>query len=251
MEAAKRRLVSEAKVYRIGKLLARAGLCPRRKTAEFLREHDVRIGGVRIQALNHRITEEALAKSKLTVDGREIPLSAEPSVIIFHKPTGVVCSHRRQNFRGTAIPTIFEFLPAEYQKWFFAGRLDVASSGLVVLSNDGDHIFALSHPSQGVIKTYHVHTSRPLSPAEMARLESGIWDRGELLRARKIQPLAQPAHYEIHLQEGKNRAIRRMLARCGVRVNALIRTRLGPYQLGALRPGEWKKIPKADTLSIG
>lgn len=236
---------SQGKI-RIGKLLARAGVAPRRATASFLAEHDVAIDGVRITELNHLIAEGDIPLIRLTVDGKPVLLTADDSVLLFHKPKGVVSSHRTQRVRGKDLKTVFDFLPKEYKTWFFAGRLDVSSSGLMVLSNDGDHIFSLSHPKHGVLKKYFVKTSRPLSPADITRAEKGIMDKGERLRFEKIIPLDKPAHYEMHLREGKNREIRRVLERLGVFARELVRTELGPYQLGDIPVGEFLKQPRVN-----
>lgn len=233
------------KKIRIGKLLARAGIAPRRATASFLDEHDVRINGVRITELNHAVAEETLNSLKLTVDGKPVTLVTDDVVLLFHKPKGVVCSHRTQKIRGKELKTIFDFLPAEYNTWFFAGRLDVSSSGLMVLSNDGDHIFELSHPKHGVLKKYFVRTSRPLSPADISRAEKGVMDKGEKLKFEKVIPQSKPAHYEIHLKEGKNREIRRILERLGVFARELVRIELGPYLLDHIEPGKFVKVARA------
>lgn len=233
------------KKIRIGKLLARAGIAPRRATASFLEEHDVRIDGIRITELNYAVAEETLGSLKLTVDGKPVTLVTDDVVLLFHKPKGVVCSHRTQKIRGKELRTIFDFLPAEYGTWFFAGRLDVSSSGLMVLSNDGDHIFELSHPKHGVLKKYFVRTSRPLSPADITRAEKGVMDKGEKLKFEKVIPQAKPAHYEIHLKEGKNREIRRILERLGVFARELVRTELGPYVLEGIEAGKFVKVQRA------
>lgn len=233
------------KNIRIGKLLARAGVAPRRATAAFLDEHDVRIDGIRITELNHAVAEASLSSLKLSVDGKPVALTTDAVVLLFHKPKGVVCSHRTQKIRGKDLKTIFDFLPAEYGTWFFAGRLDVSSSGLMVLSNDGDHIFELSHPKHGVLKKYFVRTSRPLSPADISRAEKGVMDKGEKLKFEKVIPQSKPAHYEIHLREGKNREIRRLLERLGVFARELVRTELGPYLLADLEPGKFAQVPRA------
>lgn len=233
------------KKIRIGKLLARAGIAPRRATASFLEEHDVRIDGIRITELNYVVAEETLGSLKLTVDGKPVTLVTDDVVLLFHKPKGVVCSHRTQKIRGKELRTIFDFLPAEYRTWFFAGRLDVSSSGLMVLSNDGDHIFELSHPKHGVLKKYFVRTSRPLSPADITRAEKGVMDKGEKLKFEKVIPQAKPAHYEIHLKEGKNREIRRILERLGVFARELVRTELGPYVLEGIEAGKFVKVQRA------
>lgn len=228
------------KTVRIGKLLAQAGLTSRREAAAFLSAHEVRVNDEIVKDLNYKISDEHIPSLRLKVDGKPVVLNPVSDVLLLNKPRGVACSHRHQMIRGKQLKTVFDLLPVEYARWFFAGRLDVSSEGLVVLSNDGDHIYALSHPSQAVLKKYVVKTNRPLSPAEMQRMEKGIMDKGEKLRCEKVQPLEIPAKYEMHLREGKNREIRRLLERVGVIARQLVRTDLGPYQLGDLASGKYR-----------
>lgn len=228
-----------AKKLRIGKLLARAGVCPRRAAAAFLREHDVRLNGERVTELNRYVEEDKIAETVLLVDGERVLVRTASAVLLLNKPRGVVCSHQKQSIRGKQLQTIFDLVPKEYANWFFAGRLDVSSEGLVLLSNDGDHIYALTHPAGGALKKYYVRTSRPLSEAERERTVKGIIDKGERLRFVEIEPLARPAEYHVWLREGRNREIRRLLERLGVHVRRLVRLELGPYSLDALASGQW------------
>ncbi len=229
---------------RIGKLLARAGLVSRRGAADFLEEHVVTIEGVRIVDLNYSIAADQLPAITLTVDGKKVFLRGDDEVVLFNKPRGLVCSHKHQKERGKDLRTIFDALPREFASWFFAGRLDVNSEGLMVLSNDGDHIYALSHPSQRVLKKYRVQTTRPLSPAEISRCLKGIYDKGEKLKFEKMEPGAITAQYEVWLREGKNREIRRVIEKLGVFIRKLVRLELGPYQLGDLPSGEFVRMEK-------
>lgn len=236
-------------MIRIGKLLARAGLVSRRGAAEFLAEHDVKVDGNRIQDLNFYLDEGRLADHELSVDGKVIRIALSDEVLLFHKPRGLVCSHKHQKERGQELRTIFDELPPEYAAWFFAGRLDVNSEGLMVLSNDGDHIYDLSHPSKRVLKKYRVQTTRPLSAAEVSRCLKGIIDKGEKLKFEKMTPGSVPAEYEVWLREGKNREIRRLIERLGVFIRKLIRLELGPYVLGDMKPGAYHLVKKIDPHS--
>jgi 23S rRNA pseudouridine2605 synthase len=231
---------------RIGKLLARAGLVSRRGAAEFLEAHQVCFDGKRITDLNFYVNEAGLGEHSLTVDGKIISFAAASEVLLYNKPRGLVCSHKHQKERGKELRTIFDALPRDYAAWFFAGRLDVNSEGLMVLSNDGDHIYALSHPSQRVLKKYRVQTTRPLSPAEITRCLKGVIDKGEKLKFEKIEPGKIPAEYEVWLREGKNREIRRLIERLGVFIRKLTRLELGPYQLGELPSGAYQLVSKID-----
>jgi 23S rRNA pseudouridine2605 synthase len=211
----------------------------------------VRLNGERVTALNTYIEENRLAKTELTVDGKRVFLQTDTQVILLNKPKGVVCSHRKQMIRGRQLETVFDLVPKQYANWFLAGRLDVNSEGLVVLSNDGDHIYELAHPSAGALKKYYVRTSRPLSEAERDRAIRGIIDKGEKLRFAKIKALALPAEYHVWLNEGRNREIRRLMQRFGVHVRRLVRLELGPYRLGELPSGAWirHEVRPVDKIS--
>lgn len=219
-------------------------MCPRRDTAFYLKEHEVLLNGRRVVELNTYVPESSLAKITLYIDGKRISIKNSSQVVLLHKPRGVVCSHRRQKIRGKELPIVFDFLPREYAHWFFAGRLDVSSEGLVVLSDDGDHIYALTHPSGGMLKKYYLRTNRPLSEAERARCISGIIDKNEKLCFARIESAALPAEYFVWLREGRNREIRRVMERLGVQVRRLVRLEMGPYSLGSLAPGKWILHPK-------
>lgn len=205
----------------------------------------MRLNGTRVTELNHYVDLRQARDLVLLVDGRPVALQSDAQVVLLHKPRGVVCSHRTQSIRGRRLQTVFDLVPAEYASWFFAGRLDVSSEGLVVLSNDGDHVFMLTHPTCGTLKQYAVRTSRPLSQDECRRALRGVTDKGERLRFEKMEPQAVPAEYHVWLTEGRNREIRRLLERLGVRVRRLVRLQLGPYALGALPVGQWIVQPKA------
>lgn len=237
------------KPVRIGKLLSRLGLCSRRAAADYLNEHRVEIQRTRITDLNTTFSTTELQTLDIKIDGKRMRLESTDAVILLNKPRGVVSSHKRQLIQGKKLQTIFDLLPREYGKWFFAGRLDIESEGLIVLSNDGDHIFELTHPSSRVIKKYFLKTSRPLSKEECERTERGITDKGEKLRFTKITPHKTPAEFDVWLQEGKNREIRRVLERLGVHVRQLIRLELGPYKLEHILPGEWRKVTKVNPAT--
>jgi len=228
---------------RIGRVLSRLGLCSRRDTAAFLETHSVVFNNSPITELNALIPEEALRKKPLLVDGRDYFLRNDP-VLLLHKPVGFVCSHKAQKGQKT----IFTLLPPEYENFYFAGRLDADSEGLVVLSSDGDLIYALTHPSQQTIKKYRVTLQRPIPPTAEQRSLSGIIDRGEKLKFHKLQKIS-PIQYEVYLTEGKKREIRRVFARIGSEVTRLIRVEMGPYSLGSIPEGQYVTVTPEDPGS--
>lgn len=221
------------KFLRIGQFLSRSGICSRREAKEFLQAHTIVFQKQVIQDLNFKLPEDAI----IYVDGKKVSLPKEKIIVLLNKPAGYVCSHREQKGQKS----IFRLLPKEWSHLFFAGRLDENSRGLVVLSNDGDLIYKLSHPSQKVKKEYLVKINRPLSEIEKTKLLKGVYDHGEKLRALDIEEI-RPAYYRIFLQEGKKRQLRRMFSQLGLTVLDLQRISVGEFRLGNLAEGNYELL---------
>jgi 23S rRNA pseudouridine2605 synthase len=222
---------SEDEAYRIGKFLAHAGLCSRREAAEFLELNEVFYENNRVTDLSFKVPVNA------TLNINKKPVSLEKSqVVLLNKPRGYVCTHKEQKNQKS----IFRLLSPEMKSFFFAGRLDEDSRGLVVLSNNGDLIFNLTHPKTETTKIYHVHSTRPLSNAELEKITRGIWSKGEKLMVDSIKPLKETAKYEIHLHEGKNREIRRIFEALGLTLNDLLRIKIDIYTLEGIPEGSFK-----------
>jgi len=216
---------------RIGKFLAHAGLCTRREAAEFLRNNQVQLDGKTIEDLNFQVSPDAT----LEVNGKKITLN-EVKVVLLNKPRGYVCTHKEQKNQRS----IFRLLPGEMSRYFFAGRLDEDSHGLVVLSNNGDLIYRLTHPTQRTVKVYHVHASRPLSSIELEKIRRGVWSKREKLNVDSIEPMTKKAFYEICLHEGKNREIRRIFESLGMEILDLCRISIADYKLDNIEEGKFK-----------
>ena len=219
---------------RIGKFLSRAGLCSRRGAADFLKENRVMYNDQVIERLDFDVAEG----ESVQVGEKTYKISNVPEVYILNKPPGYICSHKEHKNEKT----IFRLLPDSINKYYFAGRLDEMSRGLVILSNDGDLIYKLTHPSMKAEKIYNVITSRPLSAQELAKMVEGVWCNGEKLKAKKITKLEKVAHYQWVLVEGKNRQIRRMVENVGAKVTDLFRLSMGEYKLNNLEPGKFRKL---------
>ena len=227
--------------------------------------------------VSRREADELIAAGEVTVDGKTailgahvdfsskvcynkkiIPFDTDYLYIAFNKPVGYVCSRRAQ---GNA-PTLYELLPKEYQKLKTVGRLDKDSSGLILLTNDGDFAYQMTHPKFHKEKVYEVELDRPLEPLHQQMisdygimLDDGpsrfIVIKNELAilpaEDRKLgrAPLSASeagdmrARYIVKLSEGRNRQIRRTFAALGYRVTSLHRTQFGHYQLSSLKPGEY------------
>lgn len=205
--------------------------------------------------ISRREADELIAKGLVTVNGEAavtgarvdksdkvcynkkiIPFDAEYIYLAMNKPVGYVCSRRAQ---GDA-PTIYELLPAEYRHLKTVGRLDKDSSGLILLTNDGDFAYQHTHPKFKKEKIYEVELDRPLEPLH----QQMISDYGVMLDdgPSRFTVIHEGNKYIAILSEGRNRQIRRTFAALGYRVERLHRTNFGIYELNGLKPGKYVKI---------
>lgn len=174
------------------------------------------------------------AGDTVALDGSIITPRTSHSYVILHKPAGYVSSRARQG----ADPTLYDLLPKNLHFLRIAGRLDRDSSGLIVLSDDGEFIQALTHPSAEKIKRYQLTLDQPLTPADRRLLEAGV------------QLTDGPSHVQVEyvngrslavtLGEGRNRQLRRTFGALGYRVDRLHRTQMGTFDLGSLPSGAWR-----------
>lgn len=213
---------------RLNKFLAeRLGLS-RREADDAIVAGKVTIDG-KLAALGARIDKT----SKVCYNKKIVPFDTDFLYIAFNKPVGYVCSRRAQ---GNA-PTLYELLPAEYQKLKTVGRLDKDSSGLILLTNDGDFAFQMTHPKFHKEKVYEVELNKPLEPLH----QQMISDFGVMLDdgpSKFTVIRIDGSKYTVILSEGRNRQIRRTFAALGYRVTSLHRTQFGKYQLSGLQPGK-------------
>lgn len=206
--------------------------------------------------VSRREADELISAGKITIDGKPatlgvkidknskvcynkkiVPHLAEYLYLAFHKPIGYVCSRRAQG----PTPTLYELLPKKYQHLKTVGRLDKDSSGLILLTNDGDFAFLMTHPKFRKTKVYEVELDRPLEPLHQQMISDyGVMldDGPSQFKIIKQEQLA----YQVILTEGRNRQIRRTFAALGYHVAKLHRTHFGKYELGDLAPGKFITI---------
>lgn len=178
---------------------------------------------------------------KVCYNGSIISPSVSYVYLGLHKPTGYVCSRKRQG----EFPTVFELLPPQYQSLKTVGRLDKDSSGLILLTNDGDFAFQMTHPKFQKTKLYEVQLDQPLAPLhqqEIADFGIKISDGVSKMGLEKLSDDRKT--WRVTLQEGRNRQIRRTFGALGYSVVRLHRTQFGPYQLNDLPEGEFVEVPK-------
>lgn len=170
---------------------------------------------------------------KVCYNGKIVPFDTVFLYLAFHKPIGYVCSRRAQG----STPTLYDLLPAKYHKLKTVGRLDKDSSGLILLTNDGDFAFQMTHPKFHKNKIYEVELDKPLEPLH----QQMISDYGIMLEdgPSKFTIVRDDDKYIVTLSEGRNRQIRRTFTALGYTVTKLHRITFGKYELGSLKPGKY------------
>jgi 23S rRNA pseudouridine2605 synthase len=224
---------------RIAKVLARAGVCSRRDAERWIVAGRVSVDG-------HVLTTPAVtvtAGNDVRVDGKPLPVPDRPRLWRYHKPAGLVTTHRDEKGR----PTVFDALPGELPRLISIGRLDLNSEGLLLLTNDGALARRLELPSTGWIRRYKVRVHGEVEPERLAALAGGVTIDGISygpIRAGLERQQGSNAWIAMALREGKHREVRRVLEHLGLQVTRLIRLSYGPFQLGNLPRGAVDEVPK-------
>ncbi|MEH1967884.1 pseudouridine synthase [Nostoc sp.] len=216
---------------RLQKILAQWGIASRREAEEMIRHSRVRINGV-LAHLGQKVDPE---KDAITVDGKPVSEKQRPALIylLLHKPAGVVSTCYDPQRR----PTVLDLIPKELREGSGihpVGRLDADSTGALILTNDGELTFGLTHPRHSIAKTYRVLVKGHPPEAVLQMWRQGVMLEGRKTRAAKvhlIESCAEQSLLEIVLQEGRNRQIRRIAQQLGYPVIKLHRTAIGPIQL--------------------
>jgi len=222
---------------RIAKVLARAGLCSRRDAERWIAEGRVMVDGAVLTSPAVTVTSD----SDIRVDGKPLPEPERARLWRYHKPAGLVTTHRDERDR----PTVFAALPAGLPRLVSIGRLDLNSEGLLLLTNDGALARRLELPATGWVRRYRVRVHGIVEPARLAPLARGITiDRIAYgpIRAQLDRQQGSNAWITLSLQEGKNREVRRVLEHLGYPVARLIRLAYGPFQLGHLARGAIEEV---------
>ena len=232
----------EMKAERIAKVIARAGLCSRREAERWIARGRIRLNGKTLDTPAVTVIET----DTIFVDGQPLPGRERPRLWRYHKPTGLVTSHRDEKGR----PTVFAKMPADMPRVVSIGRLDINSEGLLLLTNDGELARALELPSTGWLRRYKGRVHGRVNSQMLEDLDKGLTVNGvhygpikaTLINSREASKTGANAWLTISLAEGKNREVRKVLAHLGLSVNRLIRTSYGPFQLGKLMRGRVEEI---------
>ena len=236
---------SGEKGERIAKVMARAGLCSRRDA-----ERWIALGRV---SLNGKVLETPAqvvrAGDDVRVDGKPLPTVDRARLWRFHKPKGLVTTHKDEKGRTT----VFDVLPPDLPRVVSIGRLDLTSEGLLLLTNDGALARAMELPERGWVRRYRVRVHGRIDDKMLARLKKGVTVDGVRYGAidaaiDKVEGADKPLSKSntwvtVALSEGKNREVRKVMEFLGLTVNRLIRVAYGPFQLGKLEQGVLEEVP--------
>ncbi|MDD4984278.1 MAG: pseudouridine synthase [Dehalococcoidales bacterium] len=229
------------------KLLTASGIGSRRKIAALIKRGGVAVNGKVIESFNEPVDSD---KDVITIDGKRAASKKEPDVyLMLNKPKGIVSSTSDDRGRKTVI----DILPEKYRKTriYPVGRLDKDSTGLILLTNDGNLTFRLTHPRFEQEKEYLVQIEGELKPEEKAELEKGIYlDDGKTHPAKVKLSRYPPFGYSVAIHEGKKHQVRRIFAAVGHDVLELKRIRLGSLKLNTLPEGETRELSPAEIESL-
>jgi 23S rRNA pseudouridine2605 synthase len=230
---------------RLNRYLAACGLGSRRKCEELVLAGRVRVNGAPA-ALGMRVGPG----DAVLLDGSRVTPETAGGVWLLHKPAGYVCTASDERGRPTVLDLARE--KGLRGRLFPVGRLDLDTTGLLLLTNDGELAFRLTHPSHGVEKEYEARIAGPLPADSVARLRAGIeLDDGPTSPCRVDQESCAPgALVRLVLHEGRKRQVRRMLAAVGAAVAGLRRVRVGPIQLGDLQPGALRAATDEELAAL-
>ena len=231
----------------LARVLSKRGLCSRSEAERLIREGRVRLDGRVVRDPEHPAD---VSVARIEIDGAGTT-AAIPRYLMLNKPRGLVTTARDERGRDT----VYRCFDGAGLGWIApVGRLDKASEGLLLFTNDPQWAARITDPASGPDKTYHVQVDRIPDEATLAALRSGIDVDGAWLRAVSVIVLRageKNAWLEIVLDEGRNRQIRRLLAAFDIGVLRLVRVAIGPLALGELPKGRWRELSAGEVAALG
>ena len=231
---------------RLQRVLAAAGLGSRRACEQLIAEGRVVVDGHTVRSLGTRVDP---GRAVISVDGVRVPSAPDLVHYAFHKPTGVLSTMSDPGGR----PSLADYVPTDDRRLYHVGRLDAASEGLLLITNDGELAHRLMHPSYEVPKTYVAEIAAPLDRQLGARLRAGIsLDDGPVTvdSFRVVSRSGARAMVELTLHEGRNHVVRRLLAAAGHPVRRLVRVQIGSIRLGHLKPGQLRRLRVGEVREL-
>lgn len=230
---------------RLQKVMAQAGVASRRGSEDLIKENRVMVNG-QLAVLGQKVDP---ARDRILVDGKPIQKEEAKRYFILNKPFGYITTSKDQFGRKS----VLDLLDGVKERVYPAGRLDYDSEGLVLLTNDGDLAYRVTHPSFKLPKRYVVQVKGKITMDAVYRLRTGVIleeGRTQAAQVEVLQPVEDNSVLSITITEGRNRQVRRMCAKVGFEVVRLQRTGIGPVNLGTLASGKFRPLSKKEHQSL-
>lgn len=225
---------------RLNKFLANSGVCSRRKADEYIERGRVSVNGKVVAEMGYKVKTEDVVK----VDNKVVQTYFEKVYIKLNKPVGYVSTAKEQFSR----PCVKDLVKTS-ARLYPVGRLDMYSEGLIILTNDGDFVNRVIHPTRHVSKTYEVVLTKAISDADIDSLRKGVDIGGYITKQALVKRLASDK-VEIVLFEGKNRQIRKMCEVLGYKIKQLKRIKIGELELGSLKSGKYEVLSLEEVKKV-
>lgn len=233
---------------RLQKFLANAGVCSRRKAEEYILDGKVKVNGKVVNELGRKVNPD---KDEIIFESKIIRLQNNMVYILLNKPIGYVTTVKEQFNR----PTVIDLLNGVKEKVLPVGRLDMYTSGALILTNDGDFIYQVTHPKYEIEKTYQATVKGIVTKEDIKKLENGIeiddYISGKAkVKILKIDKENNISRLKITIHEGKNREVRKMCSAIGKNVIALHRSKIENIDLKDLKIGQWRYLTSNEVLKL-
>ena len=234
---------------RLQKYLANQGIASRRKAEEYILQGKVKVNGKVVLELGTKINPE---KDKIEFEGREVEKQEKKTYVLLNKPIDYVTTVRDQFHRNTVV----DLVKNAGKNLLPVGRLDMYTSGALILTNDGDFIYHVTHPKHEVEKTYTVTLRGKVTNEEVEKLKQGViieenyCTKPAKVRILKIDEEKNISRLEIIIHEGKNRQVRKMCEAVGKKVVALHRSKIGNISVKDLKIGQWRYLSKEEVKGL-
>ena len=230
---------------RINKYIAGSGLCSRRKADELIMNGNVKVNGAVLKDPGYDVQEG----DRVTVNGTDIYEQEEAVYYLLNKPMGYVTTAKDEQDRAT----VLDLMADVGERVFPVGRLDMNTTGALILTNDGKTAYRLAHPKNEVVKTYRALVKGVVSREKIWKLRNGVDIGGYVTKPARVTVISENKNstvLEISISEGKNRQVRKMCKAVGNPVQELQRISIGEIRLGRLREGTYRKLTKAEIEYI-
>ena len=232
-------------MVRLQKYIADCGVASRRKAEELIQQRRVKVNGTLVTEMGIKVSDADLVE----VDGKVIKPENKKVYIMLNKPSGYVTTVKDQFGR----PTVIDLLKGVRERVFPVGRLDYETTGLLILTNDGDFAYKMTHPKHKIEKTYLATIAGIPTDEEISRFERGLKIEDYITAPAKLKIITKKERtcvVEVTIHEGRNRQVRKMCEAIGHPVLSLKRISLGKLTLGNLAEGDWRELTRDEVKSL-